>query len=502
MRKDRRFGRDLLLGLLALALFGFVVGYQKVHYELWVVPSGKYVQKVRLPNVKAIEVAALGYDNLYADFLTLRAIQMFGAAWDTETGETRPIFDYFDILTSLDPHFIEVYELGHLVLSDEHRDHESALELIGKGISYNPGEARLPYLGIYTSLWEMNDPQRARVYLERMKHNVPDAPEHILRMEEYIERQSGRYHAAYDVNLGQFLRYTKYGMETEQSLAWGKFRAILDEWNRLELARAADSFRQKHGRHPKSIEEILADEDTVPRFEAPTLQALAREIDQSFQDVADIETARDRIRDASMTEIVGLPPDPYGTWYYIETQLLQHVENNPDAYPPEMPFRERYPYFMSMAQGYEQLNSRAMDRQQTLLDKMRQDGTAPPHEEIADLLVYDNYGGHWVYFEDPMRVFSTTTMRQIQQRDPRTGLSGTLENFPRRPMRVADGQTPYLQTEPSIWDFPEDIEWALCKGLEPGVPFDQQPQDLQDQANSRGVEYLHCDDHISPPDDE
>ncbi|MDK2970992.1 MAG: hypothetical protein PWP23_747 [Candidatus Sumerlaeota bacterium] len=496
MEKRRRLLRDGSLVVLALVFFVFCVFFQNYNYRNWVVPSGKYVQKVNLPNAEIIKVAAMGYDNLYADFLTLRAIQSFGAAWDTESGDIEPIYNYFDILTTLDPHFIDVYELGHLVISDDHREHEKALELLRKGIRNNPSEWKLPYLGMYTTLYDMKEPERADEFLHVLQ-NIPGTPEHILRMDEYIKRQSGQYHAAWDINLGHYLRYTDHELSVESRVALSKARVILNQWYRLELARSAEAYYQKHGADPVSIEQMLQEEESTPRFTAPTIESLHNVMFDYLERGEQLEPNQDAIREAAMLEIVGLPPEPEGTWYYLNPYMRS------DAIEADLPedagIEERFGYFESALEVYSRLDAMGVGVQSFIMENTDDQGNPPDFNTMAKYLREDGFGGHWVYKRDPVRFFSTTQKRRIERNDPRLGMHGLLEDFPRRQFPVTEDQPEYLTTNPTVWDFPDDIEWALCKGLIPGVRIDDQPSELLDQARSIDSEYLPCSEHVELP---
>src|SRR5690606_21246135 len=95
----------------------------------------------------------------------------------------------------------------------------------------------------------------------------------VLRMNEYIERQSGRFYAAFDVNINHFLRYSQLDMDDEREITMHKFQTILDGWYKLELARAAERYLEATGEHPLAIEDILV-EEYIPRFDAPVVHRL------------------------------------------------------------------------------------------------------------------------------------------------------------------------------------------------------------------------------------
>lgn len=485
------------IGIVVVAImFAFTVAHQRNFYDGWWEGSGKYVQKTNIPDADVIRLATLGYDNMYANFLTLRAVQAFGAAWDTEDQSVEPIYNYFDILTTLDPHFIEVYELGHLVIADDHRAFDEGLSLVRKGNRWNWREWRIPYLGLYTTLWDMDDPEAAREFLLALRR-IPKAPEHILRMDEYVERQSGRYEVAYDMNLSHYLRYIELDMEVEQGVALRKFQSILDPWYRTELARAADNFHQAHERHPLTTEELLASEH-VPRFEAPTLDSLIDTVQRYMERPGNLENYRDEIREASMVEIVGMPPEPWGRWYFIDSEAREEAELR--FYDPEMPLLDQFNYFTSVSERMEEVDMQGHRTSGAIMAEFERTNELPTYEDLASILRIDNLGGHWVYKSETGAFFSTAQMRLREGADPRMGFRGGMDRLPRRTLRVSEDQPPYLTLEPTIWDFEEDAQWALCKGLIPGVPFRQQPPELQAKAHSEdGNPYLPCDDHIPDP---
>lgn len=501
-QSSRRWLVDAIrIGFIAV-LMVYCVAVQRQHFTGWWAGSGKMIQTINLPNVDMIRVAALGYDNLYADFLMLRAVQMFGGDWETEDKTTEPIYNYFDIMTELDPKYVDAYELGNLVLSDARKDHKLGLQILRKGIRHNPGAWRLTYLGMYTALWGMDDPKVAREFLYYARR--ANAPEHVLRMDEYIERQSGRYYAAFDINIEQHLRYHRLGMEAEVGLTANKFRTIIDGWNRVELARAADQFKAAKGRDPHVLEEVLVDPFT-PRFRAPTMQRLVAAIDHVLDTATDLEAHSAEVREASMEDIVGLPPDPMGYWYYIEPEIRTSLAENPPR--PTAPLIERYSYIQSAYEADLVLNQMAMRGQQKIMATVSEKGAPPTKAEMAGWTGSDLFGGHLVYIPDFVgasgqpepRYFSTTTLRLLKGEEPRRGLRGTLDQFPRRPLSVSPLLPPYLSTTPSIWDFPEDIDWALCQGLTPGIDWRDQDKAVIDRITNSET-YRDCATNVRLPE--
>ena len=497
-RSFRRWARfspgEIFLIVVALAAFIYCLRFQMNRYEGYSRGSGQYVQEVRLPATEIIRFVALGYDDLYADFLVLQAVQAFGSKWKTPNDDNTPILEYFDTVTELSPHWEEAYELGNLVLTEGRGDYELSFELLRKGIRKNPRSWRLPFLGIYNAVWGMEEPSKAREFLRHVKR-VPEAPGYVIRMEEYIERQSGRYHAAFNVNLDYYLRYLHSNKKDELALTVSRFRSILDGWNKVELARAADRYYQKNGVHPPDIEALLT-EEYRPDFEVPLLDKLFDAVDEYSTRGEDIREFHDLIREAAQDHVVGLPPDPNGTWYYLSPIVLSQTVSADDPGPVSL--TQRYPYFVSQFDQGDRINERAIKGQNAIIRQIREDGTLPFAEDMSRFLGPDWAGGHFVYDPRGPYFYSTTGVRMTEKTDPRMGLRGTLDDFPKRAFRAAPDQTPYMRAEPTLWDFPEDAYWAEAIGLVPGVPYQDQPPQVIDGIGKRIAE-VQQELFVGPP---
>jgi tetratricopeptide (TPR) repeat protein len=95
----------------------------------------------------ALRRISLGYDDLLADIYWLRALQYFGG---TRFDETDPalLYKYFDILTDLDPKFVNAYRYGGTFLAEPPPfglgDVTNGMKLFNKGRMNNPDNFRIP----------------------------------------------------------------------------------------------------------------------------------------------------------------------------------------------------------------------------------------------------------------------------------------------------------------------------------------------------------------------
>lgn len=138
-----RMDRGLLAGLFLASLL--VAGAALVHAsarprldksqeeELLYYPSGLLVRQ-----------AALGYETAAADVAWLRGIQYYGEHRLTDQ-KYDLIGHVMDIVTTLDPRFVQPYVFGAFVLAQEMNQPERGLELLERGMRANPTDWKLAF---------------------------------------------------------------------------------------------------------------------------------------------------------------------------------------------------------------------------------------------------------------------------------------------------------------------------------------------------------------------
>lgn len=448
--------RDGLLFLASLFCLGLAVGYQSQRLPKLERQWERFEQRMRLPSEEVIRMATLGYDNIYSDWLWLKSIQAFGMGWITEDGSTEPIYQYFDTLTDIDPHFISAYRFANLIIGDNRLDWKRGQDILRKGVYHNPGNYDLPYLGLYNAIWQMDDETDAKWFAEQL-NDIPDAPGFMKRLQEYIERQAGRYEVAFEYNVRYYLEYLASDNDVELNIVDTRIKALLDNWYRRELNQAVERYIEKYGQHPESMESLL-EPGIRPNFTAPTLtafdealQAHSREVDRlkPGQDIP--QELVDSIKKESMEQIIGLPPDPYGQWYFIHRPTLAAYKSGEVG-----EIDGRLPYVVAPRDLFPITNRNSMNAQRFIINYIQENGEKPAPEDLERFLGRDPLGGHYVYEPDAEEspqfgmYYSTAARRINEAEDPRMGISGT-------------GPFP-MPLEPSLKDFPREREWGREKG--------------------------------------
>src|SRR5207247_3620541 len=90
-----------------------------------------------LPRGEYLRVAVLGYEQVVADLLWIQAIQAMGEREVTEEAG-HWIYRALDVITTLDPKFVRVYEVGGIALATLVVHIDESNRILEKGIQHNP----------------------------------------------------------------------------------------------------------------------------------------------------------------------------------------------------------------------------------------------------------------------------------------------------------------------------------------------------------------------------
>jgi hypothetical protein len=205
--------------------------------ELMYFPSGKFMSAV-----------TVGYDNLAADLVWLRAIQYYG-----EHRVTDLKFEYLghilDILTTLDSRFVSAYTFGSLLLADDADEPDRALALLDKGMRNNPDDWRIPFIkGFIYYVFLRDFPSAGRYF--KLSSGIEGAPDMAARFASFAFQRGGDRITA--VNLWSEL-YARSNNEVEKLTALRYIKGLLIEM----LEEKVLEFGERFGRNPHRLEELL-----------------------------------------------------------------------------------------------------------------------------------------------------------------------------------------------------------------------------------------------------
>jgi len=209
-----------------------------------------------LRSPSAIKKMSLGYDSLLADIYWTRAVQYYGARFNTK-GATFPLlWPLLEITTTLDPRLIVAYRFGAFFLAESGTGGpgraDLAVELVRRGIASNPDEWRLNMDLGFLYYWRLKDYQSsASAFLDGSKK--PNAPPWMKVMAARVAQKGGSLETArmiwseiYESNKDPKIR--ERALDTLRGL-----KALEDE---IELNQLADAYQKRFGHYPASASEL------------------------------------------------------------------------------------------------------------------------------------------------------------------------------------------------------------------------------------------------------
>jgi tetratricopeptide (TPR) repeat protein len=255
------FRQNLLLAAIATLAFASTVALSGYVGQSRISMPESYADEDLDLQGKKLKGFALGAEGLIADWYWMRSLQYIGnkienAKEDTinlenlQTLNPRLLYPLLDNATELDPKFITAYSYGAVVLPAI--DPDLAIKLTEKGIANNPDEWRLyQYLGYIH--WRLKNYQKAAEIYERGSR-IAGAPPFMGLMVGMMETRGGSHDTA-----RQIYAQMRDNASDEETRIVAELRL---QWvdtleDRDQLNAVIDNFRQKNGRCPKNMAELL-----------------------------------------------------------------------------------------------------------------------------------------------------------------------------------------------------------------------------------------------------
>jgi tetratricopeptide (TPR) repeat protein len=149
-----------------------------------------------LPPAAAVRPLFLGYHALAADLFWIRTVQYFGGHIQTDR-QYPHLYRLVDLTTSLDPHFLDAYQLGGLFLVIG-RAYPEAIAIYRKGIDHNPDRWELPHDLARMYFLELGDIPAALEWFQRTDA-LPGRAHYVPRFVARLQARLGLVEAALEM---------------------------------------------------------------------------------------------------------------------------------------------------------------------------------------------------------------------------------------------------------------------------------------------------------------
>ena len=232
----------LTAGLAAWRVEGLRQGGSTGHHLLYL-PTGRYLKAL-----------TLGYESLAADLIYIWSIQYYS------NYQIRDRYDYLDriyrqVISELDPHFLDPYLVGSMIMSVEADRDDLALRLLEEGAEKNPREWILPFQAGFLCYDKLQDYACARDYFGRAQA-LPGAPAPVKRLHaEMVNRVGDKRNS---------LKYWAEIHDTADSdyvrqVSWMHVHDLKIEVDLEDLEKLLERTRISRGVRPRSWETLVRD---------------------------------------------------------------------------------------------------------------------------------------------------------------------------------------------------------------------------------------------------
>jgi len=187
----RRVRTATVVVLLVVAL-ATQAGVQRLFETAW--PRRSFEQFLYLPSGRYSKALTLGFSNLAADVLWVRAIGYFGGHLLSDN-EYPWLYHILLQVTTLDPPFMYPYLFGGMALALKPETGAESIAMLTRGMTNYPGDWRYPFYIGFNTFYNQHDSERA-AGLMRYAASLPGGPEYLPRLAASLLAESGRVDAA------------------------------------------------------------------------------------------------------------------------------------------------------------------------------------------------------------------------------------------------------------------------------------------------------------------
>lgn len=239
-------------GLILVLLGALAAGTAAVHVEGLRGGSAPGYHLLYLPSGRSLKALTLGYEGLAADLVYIWSIQYYS------NYQIQDRYDYLDqiyrrVIAELDPHFLDPYLVGSMIMSVEANRDDLALKLLDTGTRNNPHEWILPFQAGFLCYNKLHDYACAKDYFQRAQA-VPGAPAPVRRLYAEMYNRLGDKRTS--------LRYWAEIHDTADTdyvrqVSWMHVHDLKIEVDLDDLNAIVRRYHEEHGAPPAGLQALV-----------------------------------------------------------------------------------------------------------------------------------------------------------------------------------------------------------------------------------------------------
>ena len=220
------------------------------------------VEQTLYLNSSTLKKVSLGFKELFADIYWFRAIQYFGSD-EIRLSDKNPklLLKYFNIITDLDPKFVNAYRYGGTFLAEPPpfglNDLNRGAELLDKGRKNNPDNFRIPLEQAFLFYLYSNNHERAAELFKdaASKPGLSDFRKNSLKgMAASSKLKSGDRELS--KKIWEEIFYTSEN-QGRKNFALQNLKELNTMDIEDKLTKIVKQFKLKYGKFPNSLDELV-----------------------------------------------------------------------------------------------------------------------------------------------------------------------------------------------------------------------------------------------------
>ncbi len=236
-----------LIAILGVGAFSSLLVVDKQHHTL-----ARSAELSYLPKGDYLKVAVLGYREVVADLLWLKAVQGLAGRQQTREGYLGA-YHAADVLTDLDPQFVHAYQYTGTILGVIAGMPMESIRLLEKGVGHNPAVWQLSFFLGYDYYYELRDPASAARHFQAASL-LPGAPPWLAGLAARMAVEANDSNAALEFLQRMFLQANDE--QVREGLAQ-RIREVTAERDIRELENSIRIYRERMGKFPETLDDLV-----------------------------------------------------------------------------------------------------------------------------------------------------------------------------------------------------------------------------------------------------
>jgi hypothetical protein len=206
----------------------------------------------QLPRGEYLKPMLLGYQHVGADLLWLQLLQVLGKK-KTTADEYEWIYHALEVITTLDPQYDYAYYVGGVVLTNLANRTDLSNRLLEKGFAANPTVWNLPFLLGYNYYFILGDAAKGAEYMAAAA-KLQGGPNYLPGLASRMYAEANNPEVALQLLRALWLQTQDREM---REVLENRAKEIIIERDIQALESARDAYRDKYGRLPKALNDLV-----------------------------------------------------------------------------------------------------------------------------------------------------------------------------------------------------------------------------------------------------